>query len=102
MEPIVDRKARREAALHKHRCKRYGIDVTTYEEMLAEQGNCCAICGAEKPGGKGAWHIDHDHETGTVRGLLCMHCNSVVLRTLENTPAEVIESAQEYIARHAA
>jgi len=54
-------------------CKKYGLTVTQYESMLAEQGGGCAICGT-KPDGK-RLAIDHCHKTGEVRGLLCSPCN---------------------------
>ena len=41
--------------------------------MLAAQGGLCAIC-REAP----AEHVDHDHETGQVRGLLCFNCNGAL------------------------
>jgi hypothetical protein len=44
--------------------------------MLKDQGNKCAICGSLSPGKKEtSFHVDHDHETGKVRGLLCELCN---------------------------
>ena len=53
----------------------YGINNEDYERMVGEQGGKCAICRCSEPGGKGEWHIDHSHETGAVRGLLCKKCN---------------------------
>lgn len=52
----------------------YGITTDQYDALLAAQDNRCAICRVDTPGGKG-WHVDHDHTTGAVRGLLCGHCN---------------------------
>jgi hypothetical protein len=44
--------------------------------VLAQDGRC-RICKTDQPGGYGnQWHIDHDHETGVVRGLLCSTCNT--------------------------
>ena len=43
--------------------------------MLAAQGGRCAICGTDKPGGKGSFHVDHCHVGGEIRGLLCHSCN---------------------------
>lgn len=43
--------------------------------MLARQAGACACCGTTAPGGRGRWHVDHDHRTGAVRGILCHRCN---------------------------
>lgn len=60
-----------------YRLKRlFGLTIAQYDEMLASQDGRCAICGTDKPGGKGAFHVDHDHKTGQVRGLLCSPCNT--------------------------
>ena len=50
--------------------------ATAYEELVAAQGEGCAICGSATPGANNErFAIDHDHVTGVVRGLLCAHCN---------------------------
>lgn len=64
----------RERWLFNHRTKSYGITVAQYKQMLEEQKGLCAICGEPDPDGK-RLSIDHDHDTGTVRGLLCNKCN---------------------------
>ena len=46
-----------------------------YKVMLAQQDSKCAICHSDNPGGKRDWHVDHDHETGMVRWILCGNCN---------------------------
>lgn len=60
-------------AINKQRL--YGVTVEQFDALLQRQGSCCAICGTDTPLGKGTFHIDHDHETGRVRGLLCHKCN---------------------------
>jgi hypothetical protein len=64
--------------------RRSGITQEIYEEMLAIQGGCCAICGTTEPGGHGSrFHVDHDHHCcprgkacpACIRGLLCFRCN---------------------------
>lgn len=57
---------------------RYGLTPERYDELLAAQDGCCAICRADRPGGRGDWHVDHCHATGTVRGILCARCNRVL------------------------
>ena len=54
----------------------YGITLEQYDEKLAEQHNCCAICGTLVPGHNHKhFSVDHDHENGKIRGLLCHYCN---------------------------
>jgi hypothetical protein len=57
------------------RGRRYGISVA--EAMaLRKAATVCDICGSQTPGrGFTGWHIDHDHETGALRGVLCGACN---------------------------
>jgi hypothetical protein len=53
--------------------RRNGITLEQYNELLERQGGGCAICGklsSEEYNGK-FLHVDHDHKTGKVRGLLC-------------------------------
>lgn len=54
-----------------HLNHRYGIGEAELRDLLAAQGGVCAICGAGKPE-----HVDHDHRTGYVRGILCFNCNA--------------------------
>ena len=54
----------------------YDITLDQYNDMLRNQGEVCAICDTNKPGGKFKYfHVDHDHKTGEIRGLLCCGCN---------------------------
>ncbi len=76
--------------------RRYGLTPEDYADMLAAQDNRCAICGDEPADGK-ALHIDHDHESGAVRGLLCGHCNRAIGLFKDN--ADVMEMAAAYL-RH--
>ncbi len=56
--------------------RRYGITLTQYGQLLEFQGGRCAIC--ERPPGQLHLSVDHDHETGAVRGLLCQRCNALL------------------------
>lgn len=60
-----------------HRLRtRNGIDPLEYDRLFFQQQGKCAICGTEKPGGNSPhFHIDHNHESGKIRGLLCTNCN---------------------------
>lgn len=55
--------------------RRYGIDFTEYTRMLESQGNRCALCPKTPETDKKRFHVDHDHITGKVRGILCATCN---------------------------
>lgn len=76
----------------------YGVTSEWYENTLDDQGGGCAICGTSTPAkGKQFLSIDHNHETGANRGILCHHCNVVV---------GVIESSKyfkalDYLAKYA-
>jgi len=61
--------------------KRYGISEEEYDEIFEKQSGVCAIC-KDKP--TGTLHIDHDHVTGKVRGLLCHRCNTSMGLMKEN------------------
>jgi hypothetical protein len=53
----------------------YGITIEQFEAMLAAQRNTCAICPHRFKSTRDA-HVDHDHATGRVRGILCTSCNN--------------------------
>lgn len=54
--------------------RRYGITLDEYNFILKKQNGVCAICSSPSKEGKNL-HIDHCHETGVIRGLLCFRCN---------------------------
>jgi hypothetical protein len=55
---------------HYHLKHRYGIGADEFDELVRQQGGVCAICGRADPE-----HVDHSHDTGDVRGILCFNCN---------------------------
>lgn len=87
---------RREANRRRNRKLRhkYGITLTEMQSILAKQGGVCAICGTDYPGVQG-WHIDHNHGTGEVRGVLCQPCNSG-LGQFGDTP-DLLDAAADYL-----
>ena len=55
---------------------KFGITPEQYEAMLAAQNGVCAICSSSEPGRNSPYfHVDHCHDTGNIRGLLCNGCN---------------------------
>lgn len=55
---------------------RTGITIDEYDARLAKQGGGCAVCG--RPPKTRRLHVDHDHATGAIRGLLCYRCNRAI------------------------
>lgn len=56
----------------------YGLTEDQYQQQLTAQDGRCYVCG-KKPGAKRRLTVDHDHDTGMVRGLLCTQCNRIVI-----------------------
>lgn len=54
---------------------RYGITPADYDALLADQGGACACCGSTTNRNGKRLFVDHDHETGAIRGILCLNCN---------------------------
>jgi hypothetical protein len=76
------------------RFHRYGITNEEYEYMLMSQSFKCLLCDCGLTGGRQT-HIDHNHKTGVVRGILCSSCNRVVGR-IENNPG-LLEKIADYL-----
>lgn len=104
-ERVIERSRRWAAAnpgrVHDGRLRRnFGITVADYEAMLESQGGRCAlfaVCGSTEPGaGRKRWHVDHDHETGKVRALLCNGCN-LGIGHFQDSPELLLKAAQ-YLA----
>lgn len=53
------------------------LDAMDYEQMAAEFGEVCGVCGAPPPPGKRLYR-DHDHRSGMPRGLACFRCNAAM------------------------
>jgi hypothetical protein len=66
---------------------KYGKDLNWYKDLLKKQDGVCAICKGP-PNGRGAindqFYVDHDHETGQIRELLCHYCNLMIGYAKEN------------------
>ena len=53
----------------------FGITIEEWEELYRRQSGRCAVCGIHSVELSRRLSVDHDHETGEVRGLLCSKCN---------------------------
>jgi hypothetical protein len=107
----------RHLASIRFRLRKRGMTIEQFEKMLVDQGYCCAICKSPTTGnkrnGQGAkprlaegwpttaqqgdftWHVDHDHKTGKVRGLLCHPCNAA-LGLVRDDPS-ILRAMIEYL-----
>jgi hypothetical protein len=81
-----------------HRVSRYGITPDEYHEMLEEQLSCCGCCGSPDPRRKAGFVIDHDHNTGKIRGLLCHNCNIGIGQLGDSLDG--LNKAVAYLRRH--
>lgn len=70
----------------------YRVPVEQYDEMLAQQNGVCWVC-LEPPDASQRLHLDHDHVTGHIRGLLCRMCN-VGIGYFRDRPDLLLRAAQ--------
>ena len=73
--------------------RKYGLTIKRYNRLLKKQGGVCAIC-RKKENGKGL-AVDHNHQTGNVRGLLCQNCNTGI--GLLNDNIQILQKTIKYL-----
>lgn len=80
---------------------KYGITVEAYNELRAQQGGRCAICNKPEStvhsGSRRSMAVDHDHDTGAIRGLLCNNCNRAL--GLFGDDLTVLQQAVAYLSQ---
>jgi hypothetical protein len=76
--------------------RKFNISLSDYIDKLKNQGGLCKICNQECSHGK-ALSLDHDHDTGQIRDLLCASCN-LALGGFKDNP-EMLRSALKYLER---
>jgi hypothetical protein len=76
----------------------YGMTVEQYNELFESQNGCCAICGRHQSIQKKALAVDHDHQTGKIRGLLCSACNTGIGNMHDDE--QTLLNAIKYLAGH--
>ena len=89
--------SRRDRRIRHH----YGISQEDYDALIDSQHGVCAGCGTSDPGKHGVFDIDHDHQSGKVRGLLCSPCNRALgfLRDSAETAMNLARYIQEHEGR---
>lgn len=80
-----------------HLKSNYGISMKTYDKMLKKQNGVCAIC-KQKNGKKVNLKVDHNHNTGQVRDLLCDNCNFAIGHSKENP--SILRKMAQYLEKH--
>ena len=75
----------------------FGMSLEDYEQKAKAQNNVCVICKEACKSGKNL-AVDHDHNTGAIRDLLCGNCNGG-LGKFQDSP-ELLEKAAEYLRKH--
>lgn len=73
----------------------YGITPEQYSDLMEKQQDCCGVCGKHKSKEKKNFHVDHDHHTGEIRGLLCNYCNRRVIGRLRDP--DLFRKAAQYL-----
>ena len=84
-----------------HLWRSYLINQSIYEHIFLMQGGCCAVCGSTESGRSTDQHfvVDHCHDSGKVRGLLCHPCNTALGLMKDN--ATSLQNAITYLSEHA-
>ena len=96
------RENNRRALSDGERQRRFGITPERYSELLESQNGACAICKqpetATRLGKVKALAVDHCHQSGAIRGLLCADCNTGIGKLKENI--DIFKSAIQYLEYH--
>lgn len=94
-DPVAARRKERDVNLY----RLYRLRLEDFEAMEKKQGGRCAVCDCGPVGGRGRkLHVDHDHETGIIRGLLCHGCNAAI--GLFREDPDLMTKAIVYLKRH--
>lgn len=80
-----------------HYLKKYGLTRDEVNLMMEEKNHKCDICGNESDHRYGKLNVDHCHDTGKVRGLLCFSCNVMIGQSKDST--EVLRKAIKYLEK---
>lgn len=78
--------------------RHYGIDLAALDATLEAQHCHCPICARYFPKNSRAWHVDHDHDSGKVRGVICTNCNTMLGQSQDNP--DTLRRAAEYLEKN--
>jgi hypothetical protein len=97
------RKMSKSAQRHYGLQRYYGLSLTDYAEKFQAQNGACAVCkkpetAKDRHGNVRVLAVDHCHETGSVRELLCYSCNSMLGQARDNI--EVLLAGANYLRKH--
>ncbi len=73
----------------------YKLTPDAYWKLSEKQGGKCRICDKPEQGRRGLLHVDHNHTTGEIRGLLCQPCNLALGHFKDRV--DLLESAILYL-----
>jgi len=75
--------------------KCFSMTLEQYQELFDSQNCVCAICNQPEQAKGKSLSVDHDHGTGTIRGLLCQNCNTAIGKLQDSV--EILQSAIKYL-----
>jgi hypothetical protein len=81
-----------------HYKNQYGLSISQFNEMRVKQEYKCAICNRKEAELGHIFRVDHDHDTGKVRELLCHNCNCGLGHFRDNI--QLLELALNYLRKH--
>lgn len=93
-EEYRNRPERKRAMRDLYYRRTFGITADDVDALIEKQGGVCTICG-RTPERLASWHVDHCHETGVVRGILCIDCNQGIGKFHEDP--ERLRAAADYL-----
>lgn len=92
------RPERKAAVRERHLHQKYGLSSADVEARILAQHGLCAVCNEPPPAEKPTLHVDHDHTTGKVRGMLCYACNLSIGKMGDS--ALRLRAAADYLDAH--
>jgi len=79
---------------------KYGLTIQDWDNLFQEQQGRCAICGKHQSELKKPLCVDHNHETGQIRGLVCYKCNPAIGALGADYGIELLQKAIEYVEKY--